>query len=203
MLKLVSLSQRNVIAIGIPGIEDDASWQDWDVDEPDIGNTHVETRERNTQDVYSVRSLSLLTGISKSEVSNALTRCYESGLAKYSQSEERPTVNVRALGEFLIHGIRYVFPTKMQGMTRGIATSLTAPIFNGLLKTAAEQNPVWPDAKGNTSGFAVVPLFKTVPQAVREDQVLYVLLALIDSIRLGLPRERTLAVSVLEKLLHR
>jgi hypothetical protein len=57
--------------------------------------------------------------------------------------------------------------------------------------------PVWPDPRGNTSGFAIEPLFKTVPMAVRNDRLLYELLALVDSIRMGQPRERNLATSLL------
>jgi hypothetical protein len=106
------------------------------------------------------------------------------------------------LEEFLIYGLRYVYPAAMQAFSRGIATGLTAPIFGGELRAAGEQTPVWADAKGNTSGPAVEPLYKTVPFAVRKDPNLYVLLALIDSIRLGLSRERNLAVSKLHEILR-
>ena len=67
--------------------------------------------------------------------------------------------------------------------------------------TAGEFVPVWPDARGNTKGQAVEPLFKSVPEAVRKDPQLYALLALTDAIRFGQARERGYAVDKLITLL--
>lgn len=208
LLKLVSLSKQDQQKPDDPvgnSFVQLGAWRDWsDEDESyeqfDLG--FPRPGKEPASDLYSVRSLSELTGISKSEISNALNRCYQSGLAKISRDDTVPTVNTRALREFIIYGIRYVFPAKMQEMTRGIATGLTAPVFGGELRSAGQQVPVWPDPRGNTSGLAVEPLFKTVTMAVRKDPELYVLLALVDSIRLGLPRERKLAIKKLEDVLQ-
>ncbi|RDV00811.1 hypothetical protein [Trinickia dinghuensis] len=151
-------------------------------------------------DPYSVRALSATTGLSKSEVSNALGRCYESSLAKPQRRGGAPIVNRRGLEEFLSYGVRFVFPTKVLGLARGIPTGLTAPIFKGELKSAGEQIPVWPDPRSDTLGLAVEPLYKTVPIAIRSDPMLYMLLACVDSIRIGQPRERGLAVKRLQQL---
>lgn len=43
------------------------------------------------------------------------------------------------------------------------------------------------------------PLFKSAPYAVRQDAELYALLALVDAIRIGQPRERNLAIKLLGK----
>lgn len=150
---------------------------------------------------YSARGLARLTGIGKSEVSNVMSRCFFSGLARPGRKGEPPAVNTRALLEFLVYGIRYVFPVRMQETTRGIATCLTAPIFQGKLHSG-DAVPVWPYAKGNAAGPAVAPLYRTVPMAVIHDAELYAMLAAVDSIRLGLPRERCLAITELEKLLR-
>ncbi|AJC20912.1 MarR family transcriptional regulator [Pandoraea pulmonicola] len=199
LLKLVSLSKFSDETGR--GLQVDApisgNWRDWvDGDEFDAVPA-IEPRE-----LYSVRYLALVTGISKSEVSNILARCYVSGLAKQSMSAGHPIVNTRALCEFIVFGIRYVFPVTMGEMTRGIATGLTAPIFGGELRPAGDHVPVWPDPKGGTSGLSVTPLFKTVTQAVRADPDLYAMLALVDSIRTGHPRERNLAVSKIETRLR-
>jgi hypothetical protein len=172
-------------------------WEDWSDEDGDLPGTAT----KSDRDPYSVRSLSLATGISKSEVSKALNRCYNSGLAKPSRNTGSPAVNVKALGDFSIYGLRYVFPAELGSMTRGIVTGMTARIFPDTLFSAGVQSPVWPDAKGNTMGLAVIPLFKTVPYAARKDPRLYAFLALIDSLRLGLPRERNLAAETLDKLL--
>lgn len=156
---------------------------------------------KTEEEIYNLRSLALLTGISKSEISNIINRCYQSGLAKQSYKTSAPSVNTKALLEFIIYGIRYVFPVKMQELTRGMTTGLTAPIFNGELMSTSSAPPVWPDPKGNTSGFLIQPLFKSVPMAARIDPNLYAFLALIDSIRIGLPRERNIAITMLKQLL--
>jgi hypothetical protein len=140
----------------------------------------------------SIRGLAAETGISKSEVSQSLKRNYFAGLAKPDRKSDLPRANLRALLEFVVHGLRYVFPVKPSELTRGIATGLAAPVLQGQLMTAGELAPIWPDAKGNSKGQAIVPLFKSVPFAVRKDPQLYEYLALADAIRMGQPRERTL-----------
>lgn len=179
-------------------------WQDWTASEVDDFSVDSEVLLNGDalNDVYSVRALAAQTGISKSEVSNVLNRCYRSGLAKPSRVDGTPSVNTKALQEFIVYGIRYVFPVAMQGLTRGITTGLTAPVFKGELISGSDMPPVWPDSNGATPGFSVTPLFKTVPYAIRKDPGVYALLALVDSIRLGLPRERSLAISKLEQLLR-
>ncbi|AWV05418.1 hypothetical protein DM992_39500 (plasmid) [Burkholderia sp. JP2-270] len=167
----------------------------------DLGNAFPE-RLNLEFDPYSVRGLSSATGISKSEVSNALGRCYSNGLAKPQRHGGGPAVNRRGLEEFLSYGIRFVFPAQMQSLTRGIPTGLTAPIFDGILRSAGEHGPVWPDPHGETLGLAVEPLYKTVTTATRNDETLYKLLAIVDSIRLGQPRERKLAITQLHGLLN-
>lgn len=212
LLKLVALEQQEETrkAHGFLSSHQlmDPSWKDWEesstfefepIPEPLRGGDLRALHDQYSP--YSVRGLAQLTGIGKSEISNALSRCIFSGLARQSRDDGPPTVNTKALLEFLVYGIRYVFPVKMQENTRGIATCLTAPIFEGELRSV-EQPPVWPYAKGNSSGPAVEPLYKTVPMAVNKDPQLYAMLASVDSIRLGLPRERNLAIKKLETLLR-
>lgn len=178
-------------------------WQDW-YDTKEFKQNYEDTL--NDEDVlvgqYTVRALAEETGISKSQISLALQRCYEITLAKPDRHTGVPRTNVKALEEFIIYGIRYVFPAKLQAVTRGIATGLAAPVLKGELMTAGELLPVWADAHGKTKGQVVEPLFKTVPQAIRRDQRLYALLALTDAIRLGQPRERAVASDKLSKMLR-
>lgn len=164
-------------------------------------DTSVPLRLNLEFDPYSVRGLSSSTGISKSEVSNALARCYANGLAKPQRRGGGPVVNRRGLEEFLSYGIRFVFPVQAIALTRGIPTGLTAPIFHGILRSAGDHSPVWPDPQGSTLGLAVEPLYKTVTTAIRNDETLYRLLATVDSIRLGQARERKLAIAHLHDLL--
>ncbi len=225
LLTLVSLSQReNQVPPLIP-----ENWEGWDdhalLDEDfpygqEMGIAYESSGEPRGEfsnatddqaatlfeaekryDPYSVRALSASTGISKSEVSMVLKRCYTNGLARQDRLSGVPRVNTKSLYEFIVYGLRYVFPAKPGEVTRGIATGLAAPVLHGQLMTAGDLVPVWPDARGNTKGAAVEPLFKTVPMAVRRDSTLYAYLALVDAIRMGQPRERNFAAQKLETLL--
>lgn len=150
---------------------------------------------------YSVRALAAETGISKSQVSLALQRSLDVGLAKRDRRLGNPHVNTKGLFEFIAFGLRYVFPAKLGVVTRGVPTSLGAPVLEGKLMSGGELVPVWSDAQGDTKGQAVEPLFKSVTYAIKRDRELYALLALVDAIRLGQPRERNLAIELIQQRL--
>ena len=137
--------------------------------------------------------------LSPSEVHAGIRRAAESGLLV--MSKRIPVI--RALEEFLIHGIKYVFPPRKGGMTRGLATSYAGPPLDKLLVTTVGPPPVWPYPEGPTRGIEFSPLYKTVPQAAQRDQKLYEMLVLVDAIRDGRARESGLAIMELRKRLGR
>ncbi|MNE92580.1 hypothetical protein D3C80_1903190 [compost metagenome] len=92
-----------------------------------------------------------------------------------------------------------MFPARKGELTRGTGTAFSAPMLREKLLNAGELDLVWPDAYGKTMGQAVEPLFKSCPRAVERDPVLYELLALVDAVRLGQPRERKLAIELLHE----
>lgn len=149
-------------------------------------------------DCYSVRNLSASLGVSKTEVSASINRSIYANLAVRDRSHNFPKANRKGLLEFIIHGLKYVFPVKPAEICRGTATAFSAPVFANQLATAGEILLVWPDPLGAEKGQSITPLFKTVPDAVRQDALLYELLALADAIRLGNPRELKLAIQLLE-----
>lgn len=108
-----------------------------------------------------------------------------------------------ALLEFLIHGVRYVFPAERGRRTRGVPTGPSAePLARRLAST--ESSPlVWPHAQGDVRGESVTPLCANVPTAALRDPELYALLATVDGIRLGGARVREVAASVLTERLER
>ena len=120
-------------------------------------------------------------------------------MAKLDRKTNLPKANISALIEFLVHGIKYVFPAKPSAIVRGIPTSIAAPVLKGKLMTAGEYICVWPDVMGKEMGQSVNPLYKTVPMAVKKDPRLYSYLALVDAIRVGHSRESALAAKELEK----
>lgn len=107
------------------------------------------------------------------------------------------TVNKSALYEFLIYGLKHVFPAVVGAMTRGVPTGISGPA----LKSKFNQNGtpiVWPDPKGSARGESLSPLCPTVPRACKQDEKLYEVLSLVDALRFGSAREKELA----EKVLH-
>ena len=101
-------------------------------------------------------------------------------------------VNVKALEEFLVHGIKYAFPAEKGGMTRGMPTASAAEPLS-LKMTQEDPVPVWPFEQGSRRGYAFSPLYRRAPQAALKDHDLYELLALVDALRDGGARERELA----------
>jgi hypothetical protein len=106
-----------------------------------------------------------------------------------------------ALVEFLLHGIRYVYPPDRGDLTRGMPTGYAAPPLDKIIVQPDEPPPVWPYAEGTVRGYKLAPLYPSVPVAASRDPKLYELLALVDAIRDGRARERSLASKELESRL--
>ena len=135
-------------------------------------------------------------GISASEVSEALERCRMARLVDNAKQR----VNILALEEFLVHGLKYVFPVQPQSVVRGVPTAISAAPMKDRIVSSKEQY-VWPDTKGNMRGAAITPLYKTVPAAVENDVMLYNLLAIADTLRIGRVREVEIAKIELKNIL--
>lgn len=135
-------------------------------------------------------------GLSKSAVHRSLARAADARL--YDPAAR--LVNSAALLEFLVHGLRYAFPARMEGEARGIPTAWAAKPLSDVLVTGESLPPVWPHELGETRGIAVAPLHDSAPNAARRDPELAVRLALVDGLRLGDARVRE---SASEELSHR
>jgi hypothetical protein len=154
-------------------------------------------------DKYTVRGLSNVLGVSKSAVNISINRSVDNGLAIYDRKTHLPRANAKALYEFMVYGLKYVFPVKPAEITRGIPTSFAAPVLSKDVMSAGDYIYVWPDARGKEKGQALAPLYKSVPFAVKHDLFLYEVLALLDAIRIGSPREANVAKEKLsERLLY-
>ena len=132
--------------------------------------------------------------ISPSEISEVLNRCK---IAKLINKEKRE-VHLNALTEFLIYGLKYVFPAEPGAIAKGIPTAHSAPSINEKIKSGSESY-VWPNPNGNSRGQTIDPLYKTVPEAAMHDQAFYELSALVDTIRIGKAREVQIAIDELNK----
>ena len=144
-------------------------------------------------------SLAKELGISSGEVYNSLER---SAFARLYDRQHRH-VRSTLLEEFIVHGVPYAFPVQRGELTRGIPTSHAAsPLVEILKNSQLNWPPVWPDPNGPVRGYALMPLYRSVPIAARADSRLYELLALVDAIREGRPREKDLAIRELHNRLQ-
>jgi len=135
--------------------------------------------------------------ISSSEVHAGFKRAVKSQLI----NKKTRIPNLQALFEFLVHGLKYVFPAERGEMTRGIPTAHAVAPLKKMFVDNGDLPPVWPYPKGKTWGQTFLPLYKSVPKAASADPYFYELLALVDAIRGGRARERNLAIKELQKRL--
>jgi hypothetical protein len=138
-------------------------------------------------------------GLSPSQVHASLKRLERSRLIAPSTNQPQ----LRAVEEFLLHGVKYSFPALRGEATRGIPTGYAAPPLSAEFAAGEDLPPVWPNAEGEVRGLTLEPLHKAAPEAAKRDPMLYELLALIDALRDGRARERQLAERELGARLRR
>jgi len=155
-------------------------------------------------EIWTQNQIALELCMSPSEINAGLKRLQEAGLLTSSIGHQNSRIKHNLLCEFILHGIRYVFPAKLGELIRGIATGYAAPAFNNKIAIGNDPVPVWPFAEGNARGLAITPLYKSVPLSIAKypDQLFYDMLSLVDAIRCGMARERNLAADLLKKILR-
>jgi len=148
-----------------------------------------------TMDRVEWRNIDIANSIrlSPSEVSEALNRCK---IARLIDSRKKE-VHKNSFREFLIYGLKYVFPVEPGAIVKGIPTAHSAyPIRDHII---GGENYVWQHAKGRLRGQAIEPLYHTIPDVIDSNPALYELLVVIDTLRVGRAREVQIARQELEK----
>ena len=74
-----------------------------------------------------------------------------------------------------------------------------APLDALIVSPTSDLPPVWPYKDGAVRGEVFHPLYSSVPEAALRNPALHQLLALFDAIRGGRPRERALAIKILDE----
>lgn len=136
-------------------------------------------------------------GLSQTEISFSLERCRNSGLL---DSAKKRVIKASFL-EFLLHGLRYVYPAKPGPIERGVPTSHSAPPLAKRIVSDERDQYVWPHDEGTLRGQSISPLYPAAPDAAMRSPDLHQLLALADALRIGRARERKIAASELTTLL--
>ena len=142
---------------------------------------------------FYLKDLSAQLSISPSEVSESINRSVQAGLI----ADDKKTPMRKALYEFLVHGLPYVFPQKPGAIVIGLPTAHSAPPLNKVFKD--NELFVWLDSKGTVRGQRIVPFHKGQINAAKEDKKLYELLALTDALRVGKIREKKMAEEELKR----
>ena len=140
---------------------------------------------------WSYSELAIELGMSPSQAHSAVQRALSARLALRRNGRITPQTN--NLEEFLVHGVKYLCIPQRGELTRGIPTAHGAPPLAELLIEPQDVVPVWPHPEGNVRGESFSPIFRSAPDAAMRDRELYQLLALVDAIRGGRVRERSLA----------
>lgn len=138
-------------------------------------------------------------GLSQTEISFAMDRCRTAGFI----DSDKKTLIKPALTEFLIHGLKYMFPARPGQVCKGVPTAHSAPPLAKVIVAANEEHYVWASEGGKIRGQAIEPLYPKAVTGARADEKFYELLALADAIRCGRPREHGLAVRELEARLNK
>lgn len=134
-------------------------------------------------------------GLSKAEIHNGAKRVRAARLLPLDSWNPLRS----NLMEFLVHGVKYVFPARHGSDTIGMPTAYAASPLNGMMTPSGAHPPVWPDPAGSMRGQALYPLYPSAPEAAKRDPLLYELLTLVDAIRIGNVREQKLAESLLKE----
>jgi len=137
-------------------------------------------------------------GLSASIVHGCIQQLLKAKLIRKDKGYKVISANLK---EFLVHGIRFVFVPEIGEPCRGVTTASFAPPLNKAFVESNELPHVWPDPEGDVRGISFSPLHKAAPKAARNDKELYELLALVDAIRGGRVRERSMAIERISSLL--
>lgn len=149
--------------------------------------------------IWTYSQLSEETCLSVGEVHASVKRLKASCLF----DEFTKTVIPPAFVEFLVYGIKYCFPAEIGAPERGIATSHSAPIFREDIVQSDVDKYVWAYRNGKQKGISIKPLSKNAPMAALRDPKMYDFLALIDAIRIGRSRERSIATEKIQRMVNR
>ncbi len=134
-------------------------------------------------------------------VQRALKRSAEAGL----YDPELRRVRLPNFEEFLLHAVRYVAPARLGEVVPGVPAAWAAePVSSEIREPGSALPPVWPSAVGRVRGQAIDPLHKGAVSAAERNPRLSAILAIIDSLRAGNARVRSVAAALVrDELLGR
>ena len=146
---------------------------------------------------WTYRELASRLGVPHALVQRALQRGEEADL--YSSASR--SVHRANLEEFILHGLRFLAPAKLGRVVSGVPAAWAAAPVSRRIRETGDLPPVWPAAKGRVRGQALAPLHDAAAGAVEDFPALGELLAIVDSLRAGDVRVRSVAGPMLMQAL--
>lgn len=148
---------------------------------------------------WTYRSLAERLGVPHPVVQRALERAKAADL----YSPDRRAVHLPHFEEYALHALRFVAPAQLGAIVPGVRAAWAAePMASAIRSSVDEPPPVWPYARGEVRGQAIEPLHLAAPNAVEDWPELSEFLALLDSLRAGDARVRSVAGELLRSLLR-
>jgi hypothetical protein len=134
-----------------------------------------------------------------SVVQRSLARARDAGLVDGKGDVRRPSFE-----ELCVHALRYMAPARLGPLTAGVPAAWAAePMSRLIISGGADPPPVWPNAAGLVRGQELPPLHPACVQAAAVHPELAQLLCLVDSLRVGDVRVRSVAARELHGALTR
>ncbi|HPA58112.1 MAG TPA: helix-turn-helix domain-containing protein [bacterium] len=146
--------------------------------------------------VYKVSEIADALKISQSEISESINR---SNIAKLIEAKSKAVFR-HGFYEFLVYGLKFVFPAIPGHIVRGVPTAHSGPPLNKFITSDSDQF-VWSCSKGSMRGMSIEPLYRTMPLVYEQFPEYYELLCLVDALRIGRSREVVLAREILSERL--
>ena len=138
-------------------------------------------------------------GFSVGGIYNCLDRTNQSQLTVSIKGQDI-IVSKKHLFETLAFAVPRVFYAVRGGLETGMPTGLhVGDLREKFIFIEGSIPLIWPGEIGDVKGESLQPIYPTVPKVAQRDKVLYELLALADIVRVGDPKNKKLAISVLEK----
>lgn len=134
---------------------------------------------------------------STSAVHRSVARLQHSGFCATGSRQ----VNKDSLQEFLLHGLRYVFPPVHGSDRVGIPTAGAHPAIAAAMGEHAGPPLVWASEGGTTRAQSLMPLFAGMTRVVQRDTRMHELLAMVDLLRVVSPAGRQAASNLVSQKL--
>lgn len=127
-------------------------------------------------------------------VHRSITRCREMGLFRDNIAKIDPYL----VEEFLVHVVRFEFPPRWVGASKGVPTAWSAEPLRSVLRSDRKSDTVvWPSDSGRRSGRGLEPIHPNFVRFEKSNPEVYAWGTLVDAIRIGGARDKSAAKKLL------